>query len=223
MLSDYDWADRMAIPVPFIQAVGRPDAPAFMAAFTAWRWSAPLINRKAWLHKVWTNRIHPQPVGTVNTAPNNPRRAAFFDELLRKCNNLYGGSDTAADPLALARHPWTLTPKEFEKNYQEITGGDLPDAAIDERRSMSVRTTLIDAFPTAAGLVIAVSMPWTGAAIGLAGVGIVVSGAAIDSSRESERERQLGLLRSKMSQYAEIYRKEAGYREKENNTTAAGS
>ena len=146
MLSDFDWADRMAIPLPFIQAVGSPDAAAFMSALTAWRWTAPQINRSLWFNKVIVLRAPPPAI--TQRGPQDQNRSAFFDALLHKYSNLYRSNGTAADPLALARHPWTLTPREFQKNYEEITSGDVPDAAIDERRSMSAKYGLIAAAPS---------------------------------------------------------------------------
>jgi hypothetical protein len=101
MLSNLDWADRMAIPLPFVQAVGQPDGPAFMTALASWRWTAPKIDTDLWFRKMVTLRAPPLTVGQFDAS--STAKSAFYDALLHKCLNLYGGSGRAADPLALAR------------------------------------------------------------------------------------------------------------------------
>ena len=131
MLSDLDRADRLAIPLPFVQAVGQPDGPAFMTALISWRSTAPKIDRDLWFRKMVTLRAPPLTIG--QRSASGTAKSAFYDALLQKCLNLYGGSGRAADPLALARHPWTLTTHEFASAFQAVTGGDLPSTVPDER------------------------------------------------------------------------------------------
>ena len=212
MLTDHDRADRMAMPLPFIQAIGQPEAAAFMAAFVAWRLPAPL-DRDQWLRKVMTLRLPtPLRVGAWSAADN--RRAGFFDAMFSKCMNLYGGSGTNADPLALARHPWTLTAKEFEKNYQALLNEDLPKAVDDDRGIWSVTATLLGAVPSAAGIALGPFMLAPGVALGLAGLGIVAAGAVSDKEKERSAARQSAQIKSAFPQYLAIYRKEAAFREK---------
>ena len=186
-----------------------------MTALASWRWTAPKIDTDLWFRKMVTLRAPPLTVGQFDAS--STAKSAFYDALLHKCLNLYGGSGRAADPLALARHPWTLTTHEFASAFQAITGGDLPSTVPDERRSMSLRYGLIAAAPSAAGIALGIATAnpiGAGAATGVA-VAVATAGVAIDVSRDDERVRQLGMLRENLAGYATVYRKEAAYRAKE--------
>ena len=63
-------------------------------------------------------------------------------------------------------------------------------------------------------MVLAISMPVTGTVVGLAGVGVIVGGAASDIEKEHAAVRESAQIKAAFPQYAAIYRKEAVYRAK---------
>ena len=213
MLSDFDWADRMAIPVTFIQAAGQPTAAAFMQTLVNWRIGG--INRDTWLRKVAIGTGHPVAFGDRRPVATMQNEAAFYNALRHKCINLYGGTGTDADPLALARHPWTLTAQEFADTYDNLTKEKLPDLP-DDRARYGAMATLYGGVPGIAGVILGVaSAPVTGAVIAVGSLGLGMAAAGSDHEKENAQARQRAQLRGNFAGYVEIYQREASYRRKE--------
>ena len=213
MLSDMEWADRMAIPVTYISAVGAPDAAAFMTTLTMWRFDK-FVNRDEWFRKVIVLRMPELSLPDRLKSGSGNTKCAFFDSLLHKCLNIYGGTSMAADPLALIRHPWSLSAYEFKESYEAIVKQKLPDGVPDDRDRHAAALSLLGSAPALVGIFARTPQAiFTG--VVLASTAILIDGLQQTNANTREREQ----IRSNFIGYADIYKREAHYRQREGQTS----
>ena len=203
---NWEWAVRVGISPNYLHQTWSPEIGiSYIRQPILWRWEEVMtVKRKIdWQWQAYrfaSGRVHgPQPL--------------FWRELLHKKIGLFGyHNDISADPIALARHPWSLKKHEFEAAFSAVEDGNVPTVP-DDRAHVSAVLTAIGGMAALAGTGAALTGVGAPAApaFGVVAFGAGVGAAAVGLPTSVADYFHAEAFKAHMPQLRGVYAREAGY------------
>ena len=207
-LQNWEWALRVGIPPNYLdQTSSPPQAISYIGQLILWRWEElmPAKKKTDWQHDV-------SRFGSGKSADK-----VFWRELSQKKVGLYGYSvSTSADPIALARHPWSLKKNEFDSALSSVQDGNVPTIP-DDREHVSAVLAIISGVSAVGAAGAASTVVGAPAAPVLATISGLSGGAAAIVAGASDRVDVAHgrAFQAHIKQFRDIYIREADYRKRE--------